>query len=461
MPKKLRESASKKAREKDRGCSTEKWSKKKGIVAETSRYGSLCGITDFVDVLYRKWHGRNIVTHHRGGGRTWHGAAGSGVARRPEAAYSPTGIHHHGSDDGSAVYEEASADGSAKSVKVCVPFLCLKQFASSLRINGKRILRMIMSIVAFAFQRKLELARFTAEDMNILYSIKQMYIGSPFAYLSHNRYQMMGEECPTFLELAFRPPPGMPFVGMELAITVYIFASAGEETEVLYQDNHCDGSRRRFLSLVPGNELYDDVLNMVVGMCTGTKDDNRRWWLSTTFSQMILEPRQFNQPTMDYIAHRYMGKADDITRIYVPLHVENHWYLMIIDMWDKKLVYLDSLKASDIKVIELRISRMKEVANKEMGHKLFSPFPLDCGVWVCQWMVNSHLWRDYELEEVNESTRMSLVIDLVTSPHNPLGEIISDRSVNFWDAEMLRNYKAQKGRQGKAKSLAGSGSVTI
>ncbi|MED6170382.1 hypothetical protein PIB30_030355 [Stylosanthes scabra] len=157
-----------------------------------------------------------------------------------------------------------------------------------------------------------------------------------------------------FLDIVFRPPAGMRFIGTELAIAAYIFARRRDENEVLYEDPHCDGSRRRMWSLIPGSELEDDVLNMVVGMCTRGNTENRRWWLPTTFS--------YNQPTMDYVRERYMGVADKLDRIYVPMHVSNHWYLMIIDLWDKKLVYLDSLISEDAGVTDLRISLMRDVA---------------------------------------------------------------------------------------------------
>ncbi|MED6209011.1 hypothetical protein PIB30_050485 [Stylosanthes scabra] len=129
-----------------------------------------------------------------------------------------------------------------------------------------------------------------AEDLNILYSLKQRYVRSPFAFCSHNQTEMIAEELPQFMRMSFRPPPGMKFIGTELAIAAYIFASKGKDNEVLYQDNHCDGSRRRFLSLVPGRELYDDVLNMVVGMCSGTGSDKTKWWLPTTFSASTCSP---------------------------------------------------------------------------------------------------------------------------------------------------------------------------
>ncbi|MED6122210.1 hypothetical protein PIB30_037642 [Stylosanthes scabra] len=65
---------------------------------------------------------------------------------------------------------------------------------------------------------------------------------------------------------------------------------------------------------------------------------------------------------MDYIKNRYMGPADDLMMIYVPMHIGHHWYLMIIEIWDRKLVYLDSFKSDDVAEIELRLRQMKDVA---------------------------------------------------------------------------------------------------
>ncbi|MED6110129.1 hypothetical protein PIB30_040102 [Stylosanthes scabra] len=182
----------------------------------------------------------------------------------------------------------------------------------------------------------------------------------------------------------------MRFDGDNLAIVVYVFTSGMDDSERLVEDSHCDGTRERLLSLKPGCELFDNVINMVVGMCTGDKADGRKWWLPTTFSHMILNPHQLSAPIMEYIKQRYMGLADDLMMIYVPMHIGNHWYLMIVGshqrqnhevvyethkadnillagglgcyIWEKKLVYLDSCKSTEEVETASRISQMKEVA---------------------------------------------------------------------------------------------------
>ncbi|MED6204235.1 hypothetical protein PIB30_007347 [Stylosanthes scabra] len=337
-------------------------------------------------------------------------------------------------------------------------------------------------------KRRLEFVNFTSEDMDILYSIKQRYIGCPFAFLSHNKPKMLAEETPACLDLIFRPSAGIRFVGTELAVAAYIFSNHRDDKKILYTDSHCDGSRKRLWSLIPGRELFDDVLNMVVGMCTRDKADKTKWWLPTTFSQMIVNPEQYTRPTMEYIIERYMGIANRLHEIYVPMHCRNHWYLVIVDVWNNRLVYLDSFKSQDPKEVMLRVGQMKEVARYLEGmlqearfwenpdphrrpvynYEVFYPYTgqqapgsMDCRVWVCQWMINSHLWLDFRLEEVNDFTRMTLAVDLVTNPTNPIAETISDRALNYRDAAMLRDYKSQSATKKKGKSPQTSSSPTI
>ncbi|MED6131027.1 hypothetical protein PIB30_006355 [Stylosanthes scabra] len=248
---------------------------------------------------------------------------------------------------------------------------------------------------------------------------------------------------------------GCAFVGTELAVATYIFANAGEDRERLYDDSHCDGTRLRFWSLIPGRELNEDVLNMVAGMCTTRKFDNSKWWLPTTFSQMIVKPELYNQDTMDYIKDRYMGYADDLKTVRFPQtcclefnHPGKFVEAMLKDnsFWAAEEHFPPFV--SDYKPLVPEVGRQADGS-------------MDCGVWVCQCMVNSHLWLDYNLQDINDSTRISLAIDLVTSPQNPLANLIWERAVNFWDAEMLRDFNTTLGERGHEMTPARSGSQTI
>ncbi|QHN83073.1 uncharacterized protein DS421_20g701440 [Arachis hypogaea] len=125
--------------------------------------------------------------------------------------------------------------------------------------------------------------------------------GSPFTYYTHFNAYMDGA----------KTTAGMEFIGMELAVAAYIFAKDLPKSEVFVSTEHCLGDRRALHTLCPGERVMDDVISLVAVMYTGgamSESVLKRWWLPTFF--------------------------------------QDRWYLMIIDFFNWKLVYLDSLKDS-------------------------------------------------------------------------------------------------------------------
>ncbi|MED6226467.1 hypothetical protein PIB30_104076 [Stylosanthes scabra] len=208
------------------------------------------------------------------------------------------------------------------------------------------------------------------------------------------------------------------------------------------------------------------ILIMVAGMLTASRGGLGTWWLRSTFSQMLMDPNQFSEGTMKYIQNRYMVRIGDLHKMYVPICIGRHWFLMVVDMHDRTLVYLDSLKSNDHRAsrVALMDNLAKQIqdmvcADKHDKHDVFrangkkianianfgihepktgqqGPFTNDYGVWVCEWMRTSHLWRNYDLQGISESTRMALAVDLVMTEDNPLGIVISRKAVKYWDDQM-------------------------
>ncbi|XLU31642.1 hypothetical protein S245_067708, partial [Arachis hypogaea] len=115
--------------------------------------------------------------------------------------------------------------------------------------------------------------------------------------------------------------------------------------------------------------------------------------VNTQEVQITVNPTNYCPNKLEYIKHKFMRKADKLFKIYVPLHTEDHCYLMIIDFFNWKLVYLDSLK--DSKVTKVRKDQMLYVV-------------------------------------VNKHTRIRLAIDIVLGRHNPIrAEIASHYLLNF------------------------------
>ncbi|XLR64547.1 hypothetical protein S83_015219 [Arachis hypogaea] len=193
---------------------------------------------------------------------------------------------------------------------------------------------------------------------------------------------------PRCMNLFFRPLKGMRFVGKELAIVAYIFSSDMDNREVIVEDKNSRGDLGALLTLLPGQMVVKNVINLV---CTMLTHANRKesWFLLTTFLQLALSPVNHSIDTFEFICSRFMGYADDLwmvsiliplkvfcdmcfsrfyyvsfvhvaSWIYVPMYKDNHWYLMVVGLVNCKLLYPDFAKDSDHR--ESRVSHMKFVA---------------------------------------------------------------------------------------------------
>ncbi|MED6122126.1 hypothetical protein PIB30_036831 [Stylosanthes scabra] len=262
-----------------------------------------------------------------------------------------------------------------------------------------------------------------------------------------------GGDLPKCMDVVFRPPVGVRFMLIDLVMAGYVFARGMSQRETIVPYEHGRGDRRTFWSLRPSKELYDDVLNMLAKNLTISREDKRIWWLPTTFAQFALSPESHCKDTFEYIKRVHIGKADQLTKIFVPLHLGRHWYLMIVHIRDKELIYLDSRKCDEVR--EARVKQMIDVVgiylcsetcvtlsknliidpnvadnyflvqakfiNNMLKDRSFyleddtvpptiDTFGVveppvsqqcatskDCGVWVAQWMEFSRMWGSYDL----------------------------------------------------------------
>ncbi|XLT26100.1 hypothetical protein HN873_057392 [Arachis hypogaea] len=309
--------------------------------------------------------------------------------------------------------------------------------------------------------------------------------GTPFTYRTHG-HNHVAEEMPVCLSLHFRPLAGMNFLGAELAVAAYIFSRSLDISEVLVENEHSRGDRDTMLTLRPGQQLMEDVINLTCSKLTHDAD-LPKWFLPTTFAQIALSPVNHSIDTYEFIRTRFMGFADDLWMIYVPMYREHHWYLMIVDLVHCKLMYLDSAK--DPSERDGRVAQMKfvaffietmfednrfwkkgdhyqphpssfEVVEPEVGQQ--GELSNDCGVWVCHWMMHAWLWEDFVVEPMNDQTRMRLALDLVMGDYNPLAREVSRRAVKEWDRHMAKSFgKEKRAKKPIMDAVSPSQSLTI
>ncbi|XLR62923.1 hypothetical protein S83_013595, partial [Arachis hypogaea] len=236
------------------------------------------------------------------------------------------------------------------------------------------------------------------------------------------------------MDLVFHPKDGMNLSGLELTVATCIFSRDLPQRYITLPigARFCTRlriSRGALLTLVPQCEVVDDVLNVVVYMLT-TPSERQRWFLPMSImvdymiSKAAIDGRSMTTRNMTSLRNKYMrSKVDRVTRIYQPIWCDRHWYLMIIDVPRKKLIFLDSLRNPH--QTDARKTTMMRVALYLEGPTLgkswlsgegalrprFSAFDfkepdvpqqegnsMDCGIWVARWMIREHLWKDYGVQ---------------------------------------------------------------
>ncbi|MED6109473.1 hypothetical protein PIB30_033952 [Stylosanthes scabra] len=138
--------------------------------------------------------------------------------------------------------------------------------------------------------------------------------------------------------LAFTPLDEMDIAGVELAVSTYIFSTDISKREVLVDIPGMRGDRDTLMSL---------VLNILVKMlCNGIASFN--WFIPTSIVQAALLGYELSNGNLEAIKKDHIrSKVDKAIKIYVPMWYPGHWYLMIIDVPNKKLKYLDSYRRED------------------------------------------------------------------------------------------------------------------
>ncbi|MED6149252.1 hypothetical protein PIB30_060648 [Stylosanthes scabra] len=148
---------------------------------------------------------------------------------------------------------------------------------------------------------------------------------------------------PRRLKVSFRPPSGMQFLITEIAVGAYVFSKSKEKSEILFQRYALILDQKTMWSLRPKNQVPKEILDVVATMMTDESSDSI-WWMPTSFAPIALNPTGHCKDTLDFITRRFMGYVDETHKIYVLLNCKEHWFLLVVDLRDSKLVYMDSLK---------------------------------------------------------------------------------------------------------------------
>ncbi|RYR62706.1 hypothetical protein Ahy_A04g020439 isoform I [Arachis hypogaea] len=195
-------------------------------------------------------------------------------------------------------------------------------------------------------------------------------------------------------KLAFLPTRSMDLAGVELTVAAYIFSKDLPNSEILAYVEHCIADRTALLTLAPNERVMDDVITVVATMLSKTSN-SYQWFMPT----MIM--------------------------IFQPMWTDGYWYLMVVDVRRKKLIYYDSLKCT-------RETEHRKFAMTQVALHLES---LTVGTnWLSSCTAERPRFSSYEYEEpvaVNDQIRIQIAIDLVLRSHNPSAIDILEKAMRY------------------------------
>ncbi|KAJ1427951.1 Ulp1 protease family, C-terminal catalytic domain [Sesbania bispinosa] len=248
---------------------------------------------------------------------------------------------------------------------------------------------------------------------------------------------------PKWMPLLFRPPSTMSLSDTEAEIAAYIFMASdilsSKEILVISLDGLAVGDRQTLMTLMPTSYVCNEVIMMVVCLLTHYKnmlcDYASCWFLPPQFSDRVLNEKNTTADISKDYRNPFMGFVDKIKKIFIHIYDEGlHWYLVVIDLVDKKLWLLDSnpfpqrnswrrLNAKKIAVFfhEMLIDRTYYQLRTTECPAISDN---DCGVQVAKWMIECISNDNYQSIGVNGESRMRLALELVINRHNQIRKVV-------------------------------------
>ncbi|WJX62734.1 hypothetical protein P8452_47698 [Trifolium repens] len=283
---------------------------------------------------------------------------------------------------------------------------------------------------------------------------------------------------PEWIPMTFRPTPKMCLNDICSYTAAYIFKRDDDQIlgdEVLVRTiSDVYGDRKALKSLMPRCPVDQEIINLVVARNNWYQDqdlmgkgkDKRVWYFPTEFAQFALESTH----TADEVREMYLGTFIKpkalVSKIFIPINDNgNHWYLLVIDLMDRKCIWLDSLpdveRYHERRHAILSLGMFVEkilyhpsvgIINRNIHDNLITNFSTvqprgiphqrhgsnDCGVWVAKWMIECPYMNDYENVTVVTATRMKLALFICHSSNNMLRKELVSKAARNWDDQHKR-----------------------
>ncbi|KEH25849.1 Ulp1 protease family, carboxy-terminal domain protein [Medicago truncatula] len=156
----------------------------------------------------------------------------------------------------------------------------------------------------------------------------------------------IGFEIPEWIPITFRPPSSITMNDICAYTAAYIFMYDEEDSNGSTTGAY--GDRKALRTLMPKCHVDQKVMNLVVLRQNWLLDSiskvNIVWYLPTLFSQCALDWHHNLEEMRRRYQASFMSNTSYVTKIFIPINDRGiHWYPMVVDFLENKIVLLDSL----------------------------------------------------------------------------------------------------------------------
>lgn len=149
----------------------------------------------------------------------------------------------------------------------------------------------------------------------------------------------------------------------------------GSEVLAAHKKSNIDIRRTVMQCLKPGVWLNDDVINLYLELlkerelCQPEKFLKCHFFSTFFFNKLYKDTHTYNFKAVSrWTTQKKLGyNLLECKKIFVPIHKDIHWCLAVINVQEKKLLYLDSLKGCDRDALRILANYIKDEAKDKLN----------------------------------------------------------------------------------------------
>lgn len=159
------------------------------------------------------------------------------------------------------------------------------------------------------------------------------------------------------------------------------------EVLVQHEQSNIDLTRAAMQCLKPGVWLNDEVINLYLELLKEREHREPKNFMKCHFfntfffNKLYKDARSYDfKAVRRWTTHKKLGyNLLECDKIFVPIHKDIHWCLAVINVREKKLHYLDSLKGNDGNALQVLARYLEDEAMDKQNKKLdVSTWERDC-----------------------------------------------------------------------------------